>query len=75
MKNYKELILEQLKAERIYIERYVLERKASSLDIIAKMINEVKLKNNLTRSDYDAYDKELLSIDAKISVRKRSLKK
>lgn len=75
MKNYKELILEQLKAERIYIERYVLERKASSLDIIAKMINEVKLKNNLTRSDYDAYDKELLSIDTKISVRKKSLKK
>lgn len=75
MKSYKELILEQLKAQKAYIEIYCKEHNKADLSAINKLLKEIYAKSMLSQNEFDNYDKEMLEIDERISKRAISLKR
>lgn len=76
MKNYKKLLLEQLKAQRDYIEIYYSRTKnETDLRIISQLEKTINCKDILTKNEFDNYDEEMVKIDTRISKRTISLKK
>ncbi len=75
MKNYKKLLLEQLKAQRDYIEIYSRTKNETDLSIISQLEKTINCKDTLTKNEFDNYDEEMVKIDARISQRTISLKK
>ena len=75
MKNYKKLLLEQLKAQRDYIEIYSRTKNETDLSIISQLEKTINCKDTLTKNEFDNYDEEMVKIDTKISKRTISLKK
>lgn len=75
MKNYKKLLLEQLKAQRDYIEIYSRTKNETDLRIISQLEKTINCKDILTKNEFDNYDEEMVKIDARISKKTISLKK
>lgn len=75
MKSYKELILEQLKAQKAYIEIYCKRQSKADLSTINKLLKDVNAKGVLSQNEFDNYDEEMLKIDERISKREISLKR
>ena len=75
MKNYKKLLLEQLKAQRDYIEIYSRTKNKADLRIISQLEKTINCKDALTKNEFDNYDEEMLKIDTRISKRTITLKK
>ena len=69
MKSYKELILEQLKAQKAYIEIYCKGQSKADLSTINKLLKDVNAKGVLSHNEFDNYDEEMLKIDERISKR------
>ena len=74
MKDYKEIILIQLKAQREYIERYGSGNATKDLNLILKIEELVKRYTVITQEQFEIFDQILIAIDNRISSKSITIK-
>ena len=75
MKDYKEIILIQLKAQREYIERYGSGKATKDLNLIFKIEELVKRYTIITKEQFEIFDQILIAIDNRISSKSITIKR
>ena len=75
MKDYKEIILIQLKAQREYIKRYGSGDTTKDLNLIFKMEELVKRYTIITEEQFEIFDQILIAIDNRISSKSITIKR
>ena len=75
MKDYKEIILIQLKAQREYIERYGSCNATKDLNLIIKIEELVKRYTVITQEQFEIFDQILIAIDNRISSKSITIKR
>ena len=75
MKDYKEIILIQLKAQREYIKRYGSGDTTKNLNLIIKMEELVKRYTIITEEQFEIFDQILIAIDNRISSKSITIKR
>ncbi len=75
MKDYKEIILIQLKAQREYIERYGSGNATKDLNLIIKIEELVKRYTAITQEQFEIFDQILIAIDNRISSKSITIKR
>ena len=75
MKDYKEIILIQLKAQREYIKRYGNGDTTKDLNLIFKMEELVKRYTIITEEQFEIFDQILIAIDNRISSKSITIKR
>ena len=75
MKDYKEIILIQLKAQREYIKRYGSGNANKDLNLILKIEELVKRYTVITQEQFEIFDQILIAIDNRISSKSITIKR
>lgn len=75
MKDYKEITLIQLKAQREYIKRYGSGDATKDLNLIIKMAELVKRYTIITEEQFEIFDQILNAIDNRISSKSITIKR
>lgn len=75
MKDYKEIILIQLKAQREYIERYGSGNATKDLNLIIKIEELVKRYTVITQEQFEIFDQILIALDNRISSKSITVKR
>lgn len=75
MKDYKEITLIQLKAQREYIKRYGSGDTTKDLNLIIKMAELVKRYTIITEEQFEIFDQILIAIDNRISSKSITIKR
>ena len=75
MKDYKEITLIQLKAQREYIKRYGSGYATKDLNLIFKMEELVKRYTIITEEQFEIFDQILIAIDNRISSKSITIKR
>ena len=75
MKDYKEITLIQLKAQREYIKRYGSGDATKDLNLIIKMEELVKRYTIITEEQFEIFDQILNAIDNRISSKSITIKR
>lgn len=75
MKDYKEITLIQLKAQREYIKRYGSGDATKDLNLIIKMAELVKRYTIITEEQFEIFDQILIAIDNRISSKSITIKR
>lgn len=75
MKDYKEITLIQLKAQREYIKRYGSGDSTKDLNLIFKMEELVKRYTIITEEQFEIFDQILIAIDNRISSKSITIKR
>lgn len=75
MKDYKEITLIQLKAQREYIKRYGSGDTTKDLYLIFKMEELVKRYTIITEEQFEIFDQILIAIDNRISSNSKTIKR
>lgn len=75
MKDYKEITLIQLKAQREYIKRYGSGDAIKDLNLIIKMEELVKRYTIITEEQFEIFDQILIAIDNRISSKSITIKR
>ena len=75
MKDYKEITLIQLKAQREYIKRYGSGDSTKDLNLIFKMEELVKRYTIITEEQFEIFDQILIAIDNRVSSKSITIKR
>ena len=75
MKDYKEITLIQLKAQREYIKRDGSGDSTKDLNLIFKMEELVKRYTIITEEQFEIFDQILIAIDNRVSSKSITIKR
>ena len=75
MKDYKEITLIQLKAQREYIKRYGSGDSTKDLNLIFKMEELVKRYTIITEEQFEIFEQIFIAIDNRVSSKSITIKR